>query len=36
METCNNKTVDFSTLLAVIDNDQIESESLIHELTNTI
>ena len=36
MQTCNNKTVNFSTLPAVLDNDQTKRASLVHELTYTI
>ena len=36
MQTCNNKTVNFSTLPAALDNDQIKRASLVHELTYSI
>ena len=35
MQTCNNKAVNFSTLPAVLDYDQIKSASFVHELTYT-
>ena len=36
MQTYNNKTVNFSTLPAALDNDQIKRASLVHELTYSI